>query len=79
MIYRTVLFRLNQQADKPALEKIQEFVSRIRKEIAEVKLYHFTPNLTYDGNGFNWILIAIFEDEVAMNNYRTNLLHLEFV
>lgn len=79
MIYRNVLFKLSAAADDAVIQKILLYVDRIRDEIPETREYRFAPNKAEKPDGFNWVLLATFDNEEDMNAYRINPLHLEFV
>ncbi len=79
MIYRNVLFKLNQAADDEAIQKIMQYVDRIREEITEVRDYQFAANMATTDGGYNWVLLAVFDNVPNMNAYRVNPMHLEFV
>lgn len=74
MFFHAVLMQL-ESPDEAFLAQVEHYAARIRAELDEVRAYHFGRNRAARGAGWDWVVLAQFDDEAAHERYQTSELH----
>lgn len=76
MFYHAVLMKLS-SADPGFLSRAAEYERRIRSELAYVRDYRFGRNVASRAGGFDWAVVAAFDNSEDHDRYQVSDVHQE--
>ena len=79
MIRHIVVIHWSEQPDEKKLQLINEGFKHLSEQIPEIQNYFFTPDLGFNKNNADYVVIGDFKDEKDFKSYVNHPLHLKFV
>jgi hypothetical protein len=77
MFIHTVLMRLSDDVDDAFHRKVDDYVSRVRTELACVCQYFYGRNLADRANGLTWAVVGMFDSSADHDRYQVSAVHQE--
>src|SRR5690606_3107459 len=76
MFYHTVLMELS-DVDETFLAKVEHYADRIRRELPYVRDYRFAKNCAARAQGYDWVVIGVFDTGSDHDAYQISPAHQE--
>ena len=77
MFHHIVLMRFTAATDARFLAEVERYADRIRRELPYVRAYAFVRNAAGRAQGYDWAVIAHFDDSAAHDAYQVSDAHQE--